>query len=403
MNILLITQVYPDEKGTKTVRNSSVCHYWTKEWVKMGHQVHVIYLYSQYLPVLHTIAGLCPNFIAQYTNGTLTKRLKNSLSYELDGVHIHKIPMYKPFPKIPYSKRVINGIIDEIKNYLLKDNIEIELILSHFDNPVLEVAGICKSLLHVPFAFVLHGYPSDIKRLYPKTYKKLIDKVDLWGFRSVSIKREFESQYGKLGKSFIAYSGIPEAYLPQNDTCHEKERGKVCYVGALIRRKYPEKVIEAMIPFMQSNEMELTYIGDGALSKRIGQIAHKNKVGNKLHLLGYVAREQVQHELESAEYFIMVSRHETYGMVYLEAMAHGCITIAARNEGFDGIIKDGINGFLCAAGDSKELREVLNKIRTMSEENRDRIRMDAIQTAKKMTESKMAVKYLEDVSKLIKQ
>ena len=38
-------------------------------------------------------------------------------------------------------------------------------------------------------------------------------------------------------------------------------------------------------------------------------------------------------------------QREAYGLVYLEAMARGCITIASRDEGFDGVIKDGINGF----------------------------------------------------------
>lgn len=40
----------------------------------------------------------------------------------------------------------------------------------------------------------------------------------------------------------------------------------------------------------------------------------------------------------------MISRNETFGVVYLEAMAAGCITIASRNVGYDGIIVDRVNG-----------------------------------------------------------
>jgi len=402
MNILFITQVYPDEKGTKTIRGSSVCHYWTKEWVKMGHQVYVIYLYPQYLSVLHKIAEFCPNYIAQFTNGTLTKKLNHSIFYELDGVHIYKIPMYKPIPKIRYGKDVINGIVDEIKDHLLKCRIKPDIILSHFDNPVLEIASLCKSFLHIPFAFVLHGYPSDIRRLYPHNYEELINNVDLWGFRSVAIKKDFESQYGTLSKSFIAYSGIPEYYIPKGDFVLEKEKGKVCYVGALIKRKYPEKVLEAMIPFMQKGEMSLTYIGEGALEKRIRNQAQKNKIGSRLYLLGQVDREHVQHELASTDIFVMVSRHETFGMVYLEAMAHGCITIASKNEGFDGIIVDGVNGFLCEAGNSNELRRIIEFINEMDADKKQSIRQAAISTAQAMTEHKMAVAYINDVCNLIK-
>lgn len=403
MNILLITQVYPDEKGTKTIRSSSVCHYWTKEWVKMGHQVHVIYLYPQYSTILHKIAEFCPNYIAQFTNGTLTKRLNHSLSYELDGVSIHKIPMYKPIPKIRYSKGIINGLIDEIKSYLSQGNIFPDIILGHFDNPVLEVASKCKFIFNVPFAFVLHGYPSDIKRLYPNSYKALINSVDLWGFRSEAIKKNFESIYGRLNKSFIAYSGIPESYIYNKNLNTVKNEGKICYVGALIKRKYPEKVLEAAISFLKKGNLSITYIGDGALSKKINRIAKRNHIDEKqLHLLGHISRKDVQEELSTSEYFIMISRHETFGMVYLEAMAHGCITIASKNEGFDGIIKDGVNGFLCDAGNSADLSNLLKKIISMPNNEKEKIRMNAISTAKEMTERKMAEKYLSDVIDNIK-
>ena len=41
-------------------------------------------------------------------------------------------------------------------------------------------------------------------------------------------------------------------------------------------------------------------------------------------------------------------------MVYLEAMASGCITVCTKNDGIDGIIKDGENGFLTVANGVKE-------------------------------------------------
>ncbi len=49
---------------------------------------------------------------------------------------------------------------------------------------------------------------------------------------------------------------------------------------------------------------------------------------------------------------VMNSRNEAFGLVYFEAMARGCIIITSRKEGFDGIIQDGVNGFLFKASDS---------------------------------------------------
>lgn len=402
MNILFITQVYPDEEGCKTLRSSSVCHYWTKEWVKQGHNVTVIYCYPNYSSIFHWIAKQCPHFIAQFTNGTLTERTKNTIEYQKDRVNILKIPMYKFCPKIRYPQQTIKYIINKTTQTLEKEGFHPELILSHFDNPILEIAGKLKDIYQIPLSFVLHGYAKDIKRLYPNNYQELIDKVDIWGYRSLAIKEDFDSNYGEKPKTFICYSGIPDNYIANLECQTDRIKGKVCYVGALMKRKYPEKIIIALLPFLKKQEISLTYIGEGALKKQIYSIAKKNKVLKQVTLAGHISRDAVQKELSSSDFFIMISRHETFGMVYLEAMANGCITIAAEKEGFDGIIQHGINGFLCKAGDEKALYNLMCQIKFMDEQTLSTIRVNAIKTAQKMTESIIAEKYLNDVLSFIR-
>lgn len=402
MNILFITQVYPDEEGCNTLRTSSVCHYWTKEWVKQGHNVTVIYCYPNYNSIFHWIAKQCPYFISQFTNGTLTEKTINTIEYQKDGVNIFKMPMYKFCPKIRYPQQTIDSIINQTTQALERKNFHPELILSHFDNPILEIAGKLKDIYQIPLSFVLHGYAKDIKRLYPNRYQELIDKVDIWGYRSLAIKEDFDSNYGEKPKTFICYSGIPDNYIANLECQTKKIKGKVCYVGALMKRKYPEKIIIALLPFLKKQKISLTYIGEGALKKQIYSIAKKNKILKQVTLTGHISRDAVQKELSSSDFFIMISRHETFGMVYLEAMANGCITIAAEKEGFDGIIQHGVNGFLCKAGDEKGLYELICQIQSMDERALSNIRVNAIKTAQNMTESIIAEKYLQDIFTLLK-
>ena len=54
----------------------------------------------------------------------------------------------------------------------------------------------------------------------------------------------------------------------------------------------------------------------------------------------------------------MISSNEVFKLVYLEAMAQGCIVIASKGGGFDGINVDGQNGFLCEPGDSEQLESI---------------------------------------------
>ena len=91
----------------------------------------------------------------------------------------------------------------------------------------------------------------------------------------------------------------------------------------------------------------------------------------------------------------MLSKNETLGLVYLEAMAMGCITICSKNEGVDGIIKHGENGFLCEADNLNELIELIISIKNLSIEQRQKISNNAISTMANFTNSNIAKKYLD--------
>ena len=49
--------------------------------------------------------------------------------------------------------------------------------------------------------------------------------------------------------------------------------------------------------------------------------------------------DSAQTIIHNADCFVMVSSREAFGLVYVEAMAKGCIVIATKGQGMDGIIK----------------------------------------------------------------
>ena len=91
----------------------------------------------------------------------------------------------------------------------------------------------------------------------------------------------------------------------------------------------------------------------------------------------------------------MISSNEVFKLVYLEAMAQGCIVIASKGGGFDGIIVDGQNGFLCDPGDSDQLESIYRRINTLPKEEKEAI--SAIKTAVSHTDSNAARRYLDRV------
>lgn len=91
----------------------------------------------------------------------------------------------------------------------------------------------------------------------------------------------------------------------------------------------------------------------------------------------------------------MVSAHEAFGLVYVEAMAKGCITIATKGQGIDGVIIDGVNGFLCEPNNPEALAKVINRIKSLSTEELNSISKKAVKTASELTDRKVAETYIK--------
>ena len=121
-------------------------------------------------------------------------------------------------------------------------------------------------------------------------------------------------------------------------------------------------------------------------------------IDNKIILKGHLKRDDVIRELDSAEVFIMISKRETFGLVYLEAMARGCIVVASKDEGMEGIIKHGYNGYLCNAGNPDALAKIIKEIKELPLDELNKISHAALLTAREMTDKKMAENYINVIS-----
>ena len=197
----------------------------------------------------------------------------------------------------------------------------------------------------------------------------------------------------------MCFSGIPKDYLCSYDLqprAFDKIE-KFIFVGTLINRKYPAEIIPALKIAMGNELFKMTYIGVGAEEKKIIKYAQKYRCEQNVNLCGFVERKKVVERLMLNDVFIMISKNETFGLVYLEAMAVGCIVVASKNEGFDGIIVDNVNGFLCDAGNVDELASVIKKIKTLSVDRLKEISSNAVATAQKLTEENVARAYLNNI------
>ena len=79
----------------------------------------------------------------------------------------------------------------------------------------------------------------------------------------------------------------------------------------------------------------------------------------------------------------------------------GVIPVGAKNEGIDGIVQDGVNGFLCSAGDVDELSVVLARIREMDSRRLSTMSQNAKETAQRYSDANVATEYIKALQQVL--
>lgn len=401
MNILIITQMYsqPDDVGdnkpTKTV------NYFAKEWAGMGgHKIKVMHCPSKF-PYLYY---LVPSSIKDRISGrisTMTPPIESRryLHRDENGIDVYRIPMLKFYPGQAFSKAQMLKQSNKICNILDNQNFKPDVVIGHFANPSSELVRIIAERYGAKSSIVFH-HDCDKAGVVKYRLKENCKGIRAIGARSITEAHEVQENLGLQELPFICYSGAPnDAVEAVGKICnkHNYENGiKFIYVGSLIKRKHLDVVIRAFSKVAEEHDT-LLVIGGGPEEEYLKGITKKLQLGTKVVFTGRIPREQVLKHMKENHVFTLISDDETYGMVYIEAMLQGCLTIASRKGGFDGIIIDGENGFICEPGDEEELIGIYRRIRSMTVQERNAIGQRAIDLALHYSEREVAEKYLQDV------
>lgn len=397
-NILVLTPIYPAKDIPK--ESTPVVHYFTKEWVKLGYTIVVIHYIVNFPKIVYTIAKPFQKKLSSFFGSHITTNIIEGNEFNIDGVNVKRIPMLKYLPHSRYSNNQINNAYNATIDYCEKHKFIPDVITSHWINPQLEIMALLKEHYKVPTCFVSHDTGRDLKTIYKNEATQLVNSIDVFGFRSEYIKSQFEKSFAANENSFLCYSGIPKDYINIDQV--ERKFDKInsfIFIGTLIKRKYPAAIIKPIYQSYLKDDFKITYIGEGAEEKAIKKQVLKYNISDKVFMLGKLDRVSVIDQLNKHDVFIMISKNEAFGLVYLEAMAVGCIVIASKNEGFDGIIKHGYNGFLCEAGNEIELELLINEIKSLSPSEISIVSRNAMDTASQLTDDKVAVNYIDSIIK----
>jgi len=153
--------------------------------------------------------------------------------------------------------------------------------------------------------------------------------------------------YNQVYHEFVAYN-------------FSRKTLRIISISRLIKTKGIEDNLRAVKKLKdQGINLEYKIIGDGEEMENLKALAKELDIEDATIFLGWLNHHDAVEELTLSDIFILPSYRETFGLVYLEALAAGTIVIGAKGHGFDGIIKNQINGFLVRPMEPKDIANVI--------------------------------------------
>lgn len=396
-NILLITNIYPNNDpeylGTK------VCHSFTTEWAMMGYNVRVIHFDSLFPRPYYWVGKLFNSQIQAKTGSVAyTNTPRKPQQYMVDNIPVMFVPLKKYVPHKAPSEKQTAKAFHFIVSELRRIGFVPDVITAHFVLPQLQFLPLFKKQYpNARTCLVLHGNSNALSYFYPKNYLEMIKSVDVWGFRSLAFQQDFEQHFGSERPMFLCYSGIPEKYLEHVDKQFNNGVKRFAFVGSLYELKNVDITLRALHKAMDGINFTFDIVGNGAESDNLHRLAQELGMQGYVVFHGQMKRDDAQNIIKKADCFVMVSSREAFGLVYVEAMAKGCIIIGTEGQGIDGIVKHGENGFLCKARDVDGLAVVINHITNLPIRELKRISENAMKTAANLTNRKVAEHYINSI------
>lgn len=145
-------------------------------------------------------------------------------------------------------------------------------------------------------------------------------------------------------------------------------------VGGLTKRKRMDLLISAFHRAFEGSIKVFMYIyGQGPERKNLENLIRQYHLEEQIFLMGLASREVIAKKMQESDCFVLASERETFGVVYVEAMATGLPVIATKCGGPEDFVSQE-NGVLVEVDNVPQLAQSLVYMReNIGRYNRERI------------------------------
>lgn len=352
--IVMVSQGFPPIATDGIARYN---HTLAKQLASLGHRVHVISKASLDLRGIRYMDG----FWIHYHDPTKNTEL-------LTG-----------FERLDNILALTKSVYTEVEN--ISQQTDIDVILT----PLWDIEGFAltrKKLaptivtLMSPLKKVVETQWSNIKdpsiEILYELEKNYIENADGVMAISDAIKQTIGIDYGINWESLgvpleIVPLGVETGLFKFDKPKHQKKDTstiELLYVGRFEYRKGVDLLLEILPTLLTNHPMlSVRLIGNASIPDENGRYIYKEFVNkykkqkwfHRIRQDGYVSDDELANAYADCDIFVAPSRYESFGLIFIEAMANSKPVIGTNIGGIPEIIQDGINGYLFELDNTQQL------------------------------------------------
>lgn len=262
-------------------------------------------------------------------------------------------------PESDYSQRFAHAFRFGFWRRLSTADLDV-LLQDELNHPSLLIGNRwLRSRVAYPIVSIVHHLYADE---WPSSWKKeviarlertYLSSVDAFVCNSETTLRRVR-RLGLLKPAIVARPGGDRlGTLPSEEDIRQRAHApgplRILFLGNVIPRKRLEIVLQALTR-LPEEVGTLRVVGslraDPAYAARMRQLSEALGLANRVAFCGRISDAALRAELQEGQVLIVPSQHEGFGIVYLEAMAHGIAVIANEESTPNNLIHQNANGFL---------------------------------------------------------
>lgn len=339
MKFLIVTSEYPPRVGGA----GSYIHDLANGLAKIGHEVEII-----------------------------TRKFKNwQLSIEHDNLKIHYV---SDIPKlfILLMWRKIKTVFNNSFDFILLNDVGATYVGSLFFYSYMINKTICFSHGQETLDIInrnLKFYESMIS-LKQKYFHLLTNCYLIIAVSKDQKKKIIESCKDKIeisSKFKIVYNSYDDNLFYFDREIFpdfNKKQINIVSVSRIVKQKGFDTKFDIMeVLFQRKINFHWYIIGDGQYMSEFQNKVQTSKIKDRVTFTGKKNRDELRKYYSNASLFLLLSEfRESFGLVYLEAIACGCPAVGLDNGGVSEVISNGVNGYLIKSSNRTQIVEEAVKI-----------------------------------------